>query len=329
MLSCVLMSSLLISSTIPSIEIAPGVKMPVVAAGTWQYNDSTAAASVAAAIASGFVHIDTAADYKNQRGVSEGLARTGIARDRLFLTTKVPGCGLQGVRPATCHDDTLSFIRADLANLSSSYTALAHLDLVLLHFPPCTTAPPGLPSPVDTKCSSERTGCNAANCAAVQAQWRAMEAALAANLTRAIGVSNYCGKCLDALSGARVKPAVNQVQFHVGMSADPQSFISSNQARGITVQAWSPLGHGGHGSSEILHGPLTTSIGRAHGKSAVQVALKWIVSKGVAVVTKSLNPAHLKEDLDLFDFELSDAEVAALDAATFAKTDTPSFMCDD
>ena len=78
-----------------------------------------------------------------------------------------------------------------------------------------------------------------------------------------------------------------------------------------------------------MHGPLTTGIGAAHNKSAVQVALKWIVSKGVAVVTKSGNPVHLREDLDLFDFSFTPSEVADLDAATFARQDTPSFMCDD
>ena len=113
------------------------------------------------------------------------------------------------------------------------------------------------------------------------------------------------------------------------MGPDPQGFLSTARRHGLTAQAWSPLGHGGHGSDSILHGNLTTSIGRAHSKSPVQVALKWLLAKGAAVVTKSSNPVHLKEDLDLFDFSLSSAEVAALDAATFSKGDVPSFMCDD
>ena len=78
-----------------------------------------------------------------------------------------------------------------------------------------------------------------------------------------------------------------------------------------------------------LSGNLTTSIGRAHGKSAAQIALKWIVQRGIAVVTKSSSLAHLKQDIDLFDFNLTSAELAALNAATFASADTPSFMCDD
>lgn len=95
--------------------------MPLIAAGTWQYNDSTAAASVAAALHAGFSHIDTAADYKNQRGVSAGLSRAGVSRSSFFLTSKVPGCGLQGIRPDHCEEDTLQAVKKNVAELSSSY----------------------------------------------------------------------------------------------------------------------------------------------------------------------------------------------------------------
>jgi len=315
---------------VPSIEIVPSTEMPLLAAGTWQYNNTVAATAVEAALKAGFRHIDTAADYKNQRGVSVGLAHAGLPRDSLFITSKVPGCGLQGIRPASCEKDTLAAIREDVAELSSSYPAFKQLDLVLLHFPPCVSAVPGLPSPVDSACSKDRTGCSAANCEALRAQWKAVEAAAAAGLIRSAGVSNYCSACLSALlRDATLKPAVNQVQMHVGMGRDPQGFVTTAKRDGLLLQAWSPLGHGGHGSSEILKGNLTTSIAAAHNKSAAQVALKWIVSKGIAVVTKSSNPAHLAENLDLFGWSLTDSETAALDAASFAAEDTPSFMCDD
>jgi len=329
------MYALMVSAAIamvPTIEIATGVSMPVVAAGTWQYDNATAAASVVAAIKEGFTHLDTAFSYKNQRGVGAGLARSGIARNSVFVTSKVSGCGLYGlpVDGEECERATLAAVREDLAELSFSYPALKKIDLVLLHEPPCVTAPPGTQSPLNTTCFTNRTGCSPANCAALRHQWSAMESALAAGLIRAAGVSNYCTVCLKALlSTARVPPALNQVQLHVGMGPDPQGTISMARRHGLTVQAWSPLGHGGHGSSSILHGKLTTAIGAAHNKSAAQVALKWLLSKGAAVVTKSSNPAHLRENIDLFDFDLSAAEVAALDAATFAKDDTPSFMCND
>ena len=112
-----------------TIEISSGVFMPMLAAGTWQYNDSVAAASVVAALQAGFDHIDTAADYKNQKGVSMGLARSGRARSSMFITSKVPGCGLQGIRPGHCEADTLKAVQQDVAELSSSFPDLKQIDV--------------------------------------------------------------------------------------------------------------------------------------------------------------------------------------------------------
>merc|ERR1712224_513348 len=118
---------------------------------------------------------------------------------------------------------------------------------------------------------------------------------------------------------------VNQVQYHLGMGPDPQGFKSFAQKQDVILQSYSPLGSG---SKDIVHGNLTTSIGKKHGKSSVQVALKWIVSQGVPVVTKSLSEDHLRDNLDIFDWELSESELSQLNAADFAAKDTPSFLCD-
>jgi len=122
---------------------------------------------------------------------------------------------------------------------------------------------------------------------------------------------------------------VNQVHYQVGMGPDPQGFKTSADKMGIILQAWSPLGSGGNGSSAIMHGNLTTSLGKKYGKSPVQIALKWIVSKNVSVSTKSSNPKHLKENADIFDFEFDAEDVKALDHADFAAKDEPSFLCRD
>ena len=326
-----LLASVTATSTLGghTVTLSDGTRMPLIAAGTWQYNDSVAEASVVAAVSAGFHHIDTAADYQNQAGVSRGLKASGIAREDLFLTSKVPGCGVQGVDASNCEESTLQLVQEDQRLLSSSYPELGAIDLVLVHFPPCVQAPPGTDSPIKTPCHAKRNGCSDPdNCAAVAKQWAAMERAVAMGLVKSIGVSNYCKACLECI-GALRPPVVNQVQTHVGMGADPQHFVSTAAAAGVTLQAWSPLGAGGHGSKQILSGNLTTSIGRAHGKSAAQVALKWIVQRGIAVVTKSSSLEHLKQDIDLFDFNLTAAELAALNAASFASADTPSFMCDD
>jgi len=122
---------------------------------------------------------------------------------------------------------------------------------------------------------------------------------------------------------------VNQVMYHIGMGSDPQGFRSFAEKQGVVLQAYSPLGSGGKGSKEIIDGDLTTSIGKKHDRSAVQVALKWILAHNVSVTTKSSNPTHLANNLDLFDFELDEADMTALDKADFAPKYSPSFLCAD
>ena len=295
----------------PLIKLNNGVQMPAVAAGTWQYDADTAQQSVAAALSAGFTHIDTAHDYcadgstgkcktgSNQQGIAKTIA--GVGRDSLFITTKVPGCGMQGIGRASCAADSLAAAEANLNELNTSY-----VDLLLIHFPPIG-------------------GCGALNCGVIQKQWAALESVYRAKKARAIGVSNFCVSCLKCLAknASATVPAVNQIEYHIGMGADPEDLISTCRARGIVAQAYSPLGDN---TSELISGSLVTSIGAAHQKSGVQVALRWIYQNGVAVTTKSTNPAHLADDLDLFDWSLTTDEKAQADAATSPKG-TPSFMC--
>merc|ERR1712070_558767 len=126
-------------------------------------------------------------------------------------------------------------------------------------------------------------------------------------------------------------PMLNNVQYKLGMGSDPQGAKSFADGRGMVLMAWSPLGHGGRGSIPIFARDLPVEIGKAHGKSGAQVALKWILSHNVTLTTKSADPKHLAEDIDLFDWELTQAEVAALDEDRFGSTsyDTPSFLCND
>lgn len=152
---------------------------------------------------------------------------------------------------------------------------------------------------------------------------------LAANKTRALGVSNFCKSCFLCLDETAktgevsVVPAVNQIQYHIGMGPDPQGLLSYGRRRGIVTQAYSPLGDN---TTELISGELVSSIGRKHNKSGVQVALKWISKHGAAVTTKSSSPQHLKEDLDLFSWDLSQEEMARADAST-TPPGSPSFRC--
>ena len=163
------------------------------------------------------------------------------------------------------------------------------------------------------------------NCGTIKKQWDALsEQILKTNKTRALGVSNFCVSCLKCLAqDADAVVAVNQVQYHVGMGPDPEGLMSYAKEKGIAIEAYSPLGDN---TTELIDGELTTKIGAAHKKSSVQVALKWIWQHGHSLTTKSSNPSHLAQDIDIFDWELSSDEMSQLDAAT-KPSGHPSFMC--
>jgi len=297
----------------PTITLNNGVKMPAVAAGTWQYNTSTATSSVTQAIAVGFTHIDTAHDYcsdgstgscsggSNQPGIGKALQAAGLARSDYFITTKVPGCGMQGISKFNCGEDSAKAAQTNLDELG-----LPYVDLVLIHFPPMG-------------------GCGKENCKLIKKQWAALTDFYQANKTRAIGVSNFCPSCLECLAedASAVVPAVNQFKYHIGMGADPEGLLSYCKQHGIAAQAYSPLGDD---SSELITGKFVTAAGKAHGKSGAQVSLRWIYQHGVAVTTKADTKAYLQEDLDLFSWSLTDAEMTEADGLT-SPAGTPSFMC--
>merc|ERR1719265_500110 len=122
---------------------------------------------------------------------------------------------------------------------------------------------------------------------------------------------------------ATVTPAINQARHHVGMGIDPISVKSASEKYGIHLQAYSPLGNG---ESDLITGDLVTSIGAKYSKTGAQVSLRWIQENGVSLTTKTTKTSHMQEDLDVFTFELSTEDKAALDAAT-QPSGTPSFMC--
>jgi 2,5-diketo-D-gluconate reductase A len=297
LLACLIVISTAVSQQ--TITLNNGVVMPMEAMGVWQYKPDQAEAAIKLALEVGFTHIDTANDYFNEVGV--GKALDGVDRSKIFLTTKVPGCGTAGIGQSgtlSCHkayEGTKKFLNANLELLKQDY-----VDLVLVHFPPSS---PGQSA--------------AAKCLYETEQWKAMEEFLAANKTRAIGVSSYCPSDLECLAkNSTIVPQVNQVLYHVGMGSDPGTIALKKycETKKIALQAWSPLGDG---DSTLITGNLTTSIAKAHGKSSgATVALKWVIQSGVSVVTKSDNKQYLAEDFDLWDWKLTDAEMDTLTTAT-------------
>jgi diketogulonate reductase-like aldo/keto reductase len=276
------------TDAIKNIKLNNGVEMPMISLGTWQYDSSTAEAAVKLALKTGFNHIDTAQNYNNQDGV--GAALKGVDRKSYFLTTKVPPVQSSG----SAYSQTTAALQDDLKLLGLDY-----VDLMLIHGP-------------------------SHDCKTTQEQWRALEDFYKAGKAKAIGVSNYCAssfKCIN--STAKVIPAVNQIAYHVGMGPDPQGLKSLGDSLGVVTQAYSPLGDG---SSELITGKLVTNIGKGHGWSGAQAAMRWILDNGVALSTKTTKQSHMEEDLAIFSDSLKDTEKKQLDDAT-SPGGRPSWAC--
>ncbi|MEN8583832.1 aldo/keto reductase [Burkholderia sp. RS01] len=256
---------------IPTVTLNNGVRMPQLGFGVFQVPDDDTAAAVSAALAAGYRSIDTAAIYGNEAGTGRALAESGIAREELFVTSKVWVADLG-------YDATLAAYESSLEKLGLDY-----LDLYLIHWPAPAT---------DGYLES----------------WRALEKLLRAGRVRAIGVSNFLPEHLEKLIGlGGTVPAVNQVELHPALQQ--RDVAASNAAHGVATEAWSPLAQGA-----VLTEPAVTAIAAEHGVSPAQVILRWHLQQGRIIIPKSVTPARIRENLDLFGFELADTELAAIDA---------------
>jgi 2,5-diketo-D-gluconate reductase A len=259
--------------SIPAIPLSTGATIPQVGLGTWPLDDAQAADAVAAGIEAGYRHVDTATKYGNEAGVGEGIRRSGIDREELFVTTKLDG-QFQG------SDRAIDGIRAALERLGTSY-----VDLLLIHWP--------LPARDE-----------------FVSTWRTFERLHADGLARAIGVSNFKPAHLDRLiAETSVVPAVNQIQISPAITRLEQR--AYDDAHGIVTQSWSPLG-GGSGVRSLLSEPVIVEVADRLGRTPAQVVLRWHVQQGLVVIPKSSDPARLAQNLDLFSFELSPDDMASL-----------------
>ncbi|MGB3911093.1 MAG: aldo/keto reductase [Pseudolysinimonas sp.] len=274
--------------SIPAITLNTGATIPQVGLGTWPLDDAQAADAVAAGIEVGYRHIDTATKYGNESGVGEGIRRSGIAREELFVTTKLDG-QFQG------EDRAIEGMRAALERLGTSY-----VDLLLIHWP--------LPQR-DEYVST----------------WRTFEKLHTDGLARAIGVSNFKSAHLTRLlAETDVVPAVNQIQIDPAITRLEQR--AYDDAHGIVTQSWSPLG-GGSGVRSLLGSPVIVEVAERLGRTPAQIVLRWHVQQGLVVIPKSSDPARLAQNLDLFSFELSPddmASIATLDEGPDAGVDSDS-----
>lgn len=259
--------------------LSNGVQIPKVGFGTWQIPDGTEVYnSVSHALKVGYTHVDTAQIYRNEEGVGRAIADSELAREKIFLTTKIWN---------DKHDYELAKASIDesLEKLSVEY-----VDLLLIHWP----------NPAALR---EKDAWKAGNAGA----WKAMEEAYKLGKVRAIGVSNFMIHHLEALfETAEIKPHVNQVLLAPG--CPQEELVSFCRQHGILLEAYSPLGTG-----SIFDNPIAQELAQKYGKSIAQIALRWSLQKGFLPLPKSVTPNNIEVNLQIFDFELSAEDVARLD----------------
>jgi 2,5-diketo-D-gluconate reductase A len=251
----------------PTVALAHGdIEMPVVGFGTWQARGPQVNDAVRAALETGYRHIDTATMYGNEREIGLALRDSGVPRDSVFLTTKLPP----------------SNVGREEQTIAASLRALGveRVDLWLIHWPPNRQARPET--------------------------WKAMLHARDEGRTRAIGVSNYSIAQIDELIRATGEaPAVNQIPWSPA-EHDP-AVLQAHRERGIVLEGYSPL----RGTN--LNDPVLVEIAAAHGQTVAQVVLRWHVEHEIVVIPKSVTPARIRENFDIFDFSLTPDEVARID----------------
>ncbi|GGW81272.1 aldo/keto reductase [Salegentibacter mishustinae] len=253
-----------------------GQKLPTVGFGTYKSEGQEGIEAVSTAISNGYSLIDTAAVYGNEETVGKGIKASGASREDIFVTTKL-------WRENLGYESTKKEFEKSLTRLDLEY-----IDLYLIHWP------------ANAKNYDNWQKTNADT-------WRAMEELQAEGKIKSIGVSNFFQEHLEALfETAKVIPAVNQIEFHPGYWQ--QELVSYCKKQNITLEAWSPLARGKVFENEVLE-----EIAKAHNKSVSQVCLRWIIQHEVIAIPKSTNPERIQENIELFDFELTSAEMEKID----------------
>ncbi|MFF1541634.1 aldo/keto reductase [Microbacterium sp. NPDC058269] len=258
-----------------------GVVMPALGFGVFQTPPAETAEAVASAFDVGYRLIDTAAAYGNERGVGDALGASGLPRDEVFLETKV-WISDYG------YDQTLHAWEKSVRKLQGEV-----IDLFILH--------QALPGDFDRTIAA----------------YRALETLLDEGKVRAIGVSNFMVPHLERLlTETTIVPAVNQIEVHPYFTQKALQRFGTEH--GILTQAWSPIGgitsYRGDDSRSTFNDPTILAIAEAHGKTAAQVMLRWHLQNGVQAIPKSVKPARIAENFDVFDFALNAEEIGRIDA---------------
>ena len=264
------------------ITLNNGVKMPMAGIGVFMMSPAEAEASVESALKSGVRLIDTANGYMNESGTGRGIKKSGVAREDIFLVTKL--------WPTVYEKETA--VDETLARLGTDY-----IDLLFLHQP--------------------------------TANWREgyknIEKAVKAGKVKAIGLSNFPDELLrEAIDTMELKPQVVQVEAHPYY---PQEELKKILAEtGMGLMAWYPLGHG---DKSLIQEPVFTELAKKYGKTNAQIILRWHIQSGNVVIPGSKNPDHIRDNFDIFDFALTDedmAEIAKVNKNKRYYTATPEML---
>ena len=266
------------------ITLNNGLNMPALGLGVFQSAPEETTAAVLTALNTGYRHIDTAAAYGNEREVGQGVRASGLDRSDIFIETKIWVSDYG-------HDRALHAWDKAVGKLGVEY-----VDLFILHQP----APDRFEKTI--------------------AAYMALEKLLADGRVKAIGVSNFMPHHLEQLLDATdVIPAVNQIELHPYFTQPEVQ--AADAEHGILTQAWSPIGGitfypgwGGEDRRNVMQDPAIAAVAQAHGKTPAQVMLRWHLQQGRSAIPKSTNPGRIAENFDVFDFELSEAEIAVINA---------------
>ena len=250
--------------------LSNGVQMPILGYGVYQVTKDECEHCVSDALRAGYRHIDTAQSYFNEEEVGNAIQKSGIPREKLFITTKV---WVEHYGYDACRASVLESLR----KLKTDY-----IDLMLLHQP-----------------FSDYYGA-----------WHALEDLYEEGKLRAIGVSNfYPDRLVDICSFARIKPMVNQVETHpLNQQIEARPWMDKY---GVQIEAWAPFGEGRGG---LFQNEVLAAIGTKYGKSTAQVMLRWHIQRGVVVIPKSTHYERMVENFNVFDFTLTDEDMAAIAA---------------
>lgn len=257
--------------------LANGVQIPAIGLGTWQIpNGDIAYNSVLSAIKAGYRHIDTALAYGNEESVGRAIRDSGKKRSEIFVTSKLPA-------EIKKHEQVMKYADKTIRNIGLEY-----IDLYLIH----------APWPWN-EIGADYTRHNIE-------VWKVMEEFYESGKTRAIGISNFNVRDIDAiLENSSIRPMVNQIKLHIGY---PQKDITEHcEKHGIVVEGYSPLATG-----KLLNSSEIAGIARKYGKNVAQLSIRYVLQKGALPLPKSTHPEYIIQNLDV-DFDISTDDMRYLD----------------